>query len=163
MEIQRSRLWSFRWSEGFIDTNLDRAEYALADVGLALDTVILEDTVKIKDSYGAYIPLTWTAYKTVRMNHRESPSSGVPSQIAQKPNGGLILYPTPDAIYELVFDMYLAPTPLVLSSDVPALPTAYQYAIVWKALENYSRDEGNEWKGLYQSSIRNYNAVYSQM
>ena len=48
-------------------------------------------------------------------------------------------------------------------TDLPHLPREYQMAIVWKALADYSRSEGNEFRGLKIEAIAEYRRIHTRM
>jgi len=61
---------------------------------------------------------------------------------------GIILKPTPDAIYSLSFRYYERPEILTTSTQIPKMPQAFHNLIVYKALEKLAVYLNNP--GLYQ-------------
>lgn len=154
VEIQRSREWSFRWAEGFFETVPGQSTYTLAEQNLVSGDEIDLNTVRLALTCGR---LWLRPYAALRY----ADGSGIPSQFAKRPDESLRFHATPDANYLIEFEYFRAPVVLTADTDTPHMQPAYHKAIVWKALENYAREQGNEWRGLYETSIRNYNAIYS--
>lgn len=163
VEIQRARLWKFRWAEGSFVTTIDKSNYTLADLVLAEGVSLINSEFYITGASGIKTKLIPSFYTVIKSKKRVSEEAGLPRYISEKPNGDFELYPKPSGEYTVDYEYYTAPIVLADAADVPAFPSEYHKAITWKALENYAREEGGEWKGLYQTAIRNYNAVYRQL
>lgn len=65
-----------------------------------------------------------------------------PLQITITPNKSLGLGPIADAGYTVVGDYYSVPSEMTADADVPALPTQFHMAIVYRALMSYGLYEG---------------------
>lgn len=163
VEIQRARRWKFRWAEGSFASVIDQNIYTLANLSLTDGVLFKNKEFYLVDGSGTRFHLTPEFYSVIKAKKRVSDTSGQPSYITEKPNGDLEVYPKPDAVYTIEYEYFIAPIELSDALDVPAFPAEYHKAITWKALENYAREEGGEWKGLYQTAIRNYNAIYTQL
>lgn len=160
VEIQRNRLWRSRWAEGTFTTTIGKNKYTLADLGLTSGV-----TIDLKTLYTANStrPLVETAYTGMRGLLRATTTPATPNRVSLAPDDALILHPTPDAAVVFTYEYFVAPVVLTADLDTPNFPAEYHKAIVWKAVENYAREQGKEWSALYQAAIRNFNAIYNQM
>lgn len=59
---------------------------------------------------------------------------GVPQYISLAPSNEIIIFPTPDKAYELVYEYYRNPVDLSLYDDVPTIPREFKHIIVDGAL-----------------------------
>lgn len=57
-------------------------------------------------------------------------SRSTPTHVARTPSRELVLYPTPDKEYELVYEYFRTGYDLESHDDVPSLPEQYRYVIV---------------------------------
>lgn len=173
-EIQRNRYWSFRWAEGSFLITPGQLSYSLTDMGLNPGDEIKKNTLYISKSpapsppdlyLGGYTKLRETHFTSIQKKLRQGYSNPTetPEFIAQFPDGTYRLFPAPITQREITFEYYKAPSFLIDDLDTPNIKPEFHKAIVWKALEQYAREEGKEWNALYQAAIRNYNAIYSKM
>lgn len=65
-----------------------------------------------------------------------------PMVITITPDKSIGLGPTPEDGYTITGDYFSAPTDLVLDADIPAMPTQFHMAIVWRGLMLYGGYEG---------------------
>lgn len=160
IEIQRNRLWRFRWAEDSLATVASQDTYTLTGMVRSADDDIDLDSFTVE---GYVTPLLHASYDWIKHKQRVSPTlEGRPLYVAQRPDDSIVLYPTPDAIYTLNYEYYKAPVELLTDTDSPTLNPKFHKAIVWKAVEQYAREQGKEWSGLYQAAIRNFNSVYGK-
>ncbi len=88
------------------------------------DDTLATNTIKLKVlSYEEYLD------KYVDTEYNSS-STGTPRYIVRAPSRELLVVPTPDKEYELVYEYYTTGFDLDLHSDVPNLPEQYRYVIV---------------------------------
>ena len=88
------------------------------------DDTLATNTIKLKVlSYEEYLD------KHVDTEYNSS-STGTPRYIVRAPSRELLVVPTPDKNYELVYEYYTTGFDLELHSDVPNLPEQYRYVIV---------------------------------
>ena len=161
--IQRSRRWAYRWAEGSFNTVADQSIHTLSDQGRVIgDEVIIGSFWATSPTTGQRYQLQPTDFSAMKVL-RGSASTGAPRRISILPDKTIEFSPTPDGIYALDFEYFATPSLLTADLDVPELQEEFHKAIVWKALEQYAREQGKEWTGLYQAAIRNYNAIFSQM
>jgi hypothetical protein len=160
IEIQRNRLWRFRWAEDSFSTVLDQTDYTLTNLVRSADDDINLNSFTLSS---ATQPLTEVPYPYIKARLRAFPDySGMPKYVAQRPDDTIVVYPPPDGVYTLDYEYFKAPVELTDDTDSPTLNPKFHKVIVWKALEQYAREQGKEWAGLYQAAIRNYNSVYSK-
>lgn len=62
-------------------------------------------------------------------NSDESTRS-TPTHVARTPSNELIIYPTPDKAYEVIYDYYSVGVDMEKADDVPAIPESYNHVIV---------------------------------
>jgi len=88
------------------------------------DDTLATNTIKLKVlSYEEYLD------KHVDTEYNSS-STGTPRYIVRAPSRELLVVPTPDKDYELIYEYYTMGFDLELHSDVPNLPEQYRYVIV---------------------------------
>ena len=88
------------------------------------DDTLATNTIKLKVlSYEEYLD------KHVDTEYNSS-STGTPRYIVRAPSRELLVVPTPDKEYELIYEYYTMGFDLELHSDVPNLPEQYRYVIV---------------------------------
>ena len=88
------------------------------------DDTLATNTIKLKVlSYEEYLD------KHVDTEYNSS-STGTPRYIVRAPSRELLVVPSPDKAYELVYEYYTTGFDLELFSDVPNLPEQYRYVIV---------------------------------
>lgn len=164
VEIQRSRNWNARWAEASFNAAVDTSSYSLTTLGRVSGDDLLLSSFAIQSDSGVYTSLFPRHYSQIRhMINRDAAASQQPRFFAQFPDGSIRVYPLPDAVRAVRYEYYVAPVVLVDDLDTPNLDPKFHKAIVWKALEQYAREQGKEWDGLYQAAIRNFNAIYTEM
>lgn len=157
LEIQRSRSdWSFRWAVGVFATSSAKRIYSLADMGLVAGDKI--DLGQVYMLNGTHLLRNFNWRETIG-----SFMQGVPERVGRRPDGALVFDPIPNDAYNVVIEFAAAPRVLQADTDEPTIDPAFHKAIVWKAIVNYAREQGNEWRGLYQAANREYNAIYGVM
>lgn len=162
VEIQRARKWKFRWAEGSFNTAISQSRYTRDEINYSDSDEFEYGTFWVVEG-ACSARLTKMAYEKLREKQRGANVYGKPVYFAEDQAGNLHFFPTPEKSYVVEFEYYTAPVFLTESGDAPGMPEEFHKAITWKALEQYARDEGGEWQGLYQTAIRNYNAIYSEM
>ena len=127
--------WRWLWTEGQQATTADVADYAPpADLA-----VYSEDTLRIGDESLCYV--TFQHYRRDRERYDEM-TPGRPWSFTILPNRSLRLFPTPDAAYNVDYEYFRAPVPLVENADEPLMPARYHEVIIhrarvyWAAFEN---------------------------
>lgn len=156
LEIQRNRQWSFRWAVDVFPTVAAQRIYTLADIGRVVgDDIVLSEVYLLNGT----LPLDVFNWRDSIGDY----STGTPRRVGRRPDDALVLDPIPDAVQNIVYEYYSAPQVLIADDDEPGMDPSFHKAIVWKALENYAREQGNEWRGLYQASVRSYNSIYTGM
>ncbi len=66
-----------------------------------------------------------------------TPQVGKPIKAIMRPDGLLMLYPSPDTVYPLSIEYQSHPVLLVNNDDKPAIPDGLDKAIVWRAAMSY--------------------------
>jgi hypothetical protein len=88
------------------------------------DDNLATNTIKLKVlSYEEYLD------KHVDTEYNSS-NTGTPRYIVRAPSRELLVVPSPDKAYELIYEYYSTGFDLELFSDVPNLPEQYRYVIV---------------------------------
>jgi hypothetical protein len=85
-------------------------------------------------------------------------ATGKPSCYALS-GSGVVLYPTPDAAYELTWRYYALPSLMTADADVPSIPQDYHEALVFYALQRcYEREDDAEmaayWSQRWELALR---------
>jgi len=164
VEIQRNRNWNFRWAEDSFSTVIGQYQYTLTDTLRVSGDDPLKGSFYYRLPDGRYSRLCLTTYQHSRaVRNAGNVAQGVPNSIAFSPAGDMYLHPTPDAVSSIKYEYHVAPVVLVDDLDFPSMSPEFHKAIVWKAVEQYAREQGKEWRNLYQVAVRNFNAIYSKM
>lgn len=160
-EIQRNRNWSFRWAEGSFTTSVGESTYSLATLSRQLGDNFDLGSFRLQLAEGNTTSLRCIPHKLMRP--LQTATSEYPRTISQYPDGSLRIYPTPSKSSVITYEYFRAPVVLTSDLDTPTLDPQYHKAIVWKAVEQYAREQGKEWNALNQSAIRSYNSIYSTL
>lgn len=125
--------WNHREEELVLSAGYSRYPYPLDAKTINMNTFRIKrdatlgnNTVKLKNmSYEEYLD------KHVDNEYNSASSNrNVPEYIVRTPSRELILVPTPDKAYELVYEYYQLGYDLVLHNDIPTLPESYRNVIV---------------------------------
>jgi hypothetical protein len=88
----------------------------------------------------------------------QPPSSGRPLLYALS-GPGIVLWPTPDAAYDLALRYWRLPATLVADLDEPGIPADYHHALIYYALGRcYASEDDAQmsqfWSGQWQQALR---------
>lgn len=146
--------WKWMWRDYEVDlvpgpgtqplqTIIDTREYALINC----------DKVRVK-TFRSYLTATgvtdrqrmtfvpWTRFR--RRYSVVDEQADRPIQVTRSPNGDLVFYPKPDAIYSIEFECFNRPSQLVANGDVPEMPEEFHMLIVYEALKRFGKAENAE-------------------
>jgi len=90
------------------------------------DATLNVDTIKLK-------PMTYEEYLDKHADIEYNSSTdirGVPRYIIRAPSREILVYPSPDKAYELIYEYYTLGFNLELHSDVPNIPEQHRHVIV---------------------------------
>lgn len=156
LEIQRNRNWKFRWAVDVFPTVAGKRIYTLEDIGrVAGDDIDLKNLTLLNGT----VPLT-------QFNWRDSIgdySTGTPMRVGERPDEALVIDPIPDAVHNIVYEYFTAPQILIADDDEPRMDPSFHKAIVWRAVQAYAREQGNEWRGLHREAKDAYKEIYAAM
>lgn len=76
----------------------------------------------------------WPSFETNYGFGAAAAATGRPGFMSINPQGEVVLYPKPDAVYTIRGNYQKAPQTLAADGDVPEAPEAYHDAIKWRAL-----------------------------
>lgn len=91
-------------------------------------------------------PVRYVDYDDFRRLYLYSTSRlqpGRPLVVTVAPDQSLMFWPTPDADYTIVGEMYRAPAIMTRDTDVPIFAARYHDAIMYRALMSYGEFEGD--------------------
>ena len=158
--------WRFLWMQDSLTLIPNQSRY-LGNVFPADLRVFDTNRFKIED-----VPVDYVIEYAEYDNH-EYPVPGIISRIIIMPDNGLLLDPAPNQAYELSYDYYRSPTPLVVNTDESDIPDQFQAAIIGRAMMFYANYEsagemkiqGQEMyafglRQLEQSQLPNYSNTY---
>ena len=112
--------------EGRYSMPYDSKTVNLNTFRLTRDTALNVDTRKLKIMpYEEYLD----KYADYEYNSSTSIRS-VPTYVSRAPSNELIIFPSPNKAYEVVYEYYATGVDMVLSTDVPVVPEAYRHVIV---------------------------------
>lgn len=150
VQIQRSDRWSFMWYPLTITTEVGVSQYEIPQFDFD-ESSFRNDTTQTR--------MAQVGLESIRYNIAE----GSPRYVALYPNRTVKFAPTPVSIENVGVDSWDEPVVLTDDYDVPAMDPSFHKAIVWIAISNYAREQGNEWSGLYQVANREFAQIYSTM
>lgn len=165
--------WAWRRGEATATTAGSRtlsaaATFGLADFGrwMQPDDTYRPSCYRVTDTVTAERPLFWMEYNAFRLTYElGSHTAAGPQYWATKPDGSMLVGPTPDAPH-IVRAQYIKrhmPLEEQASPDAatPGMPTDFHPLIVWKALMQYGGfDAATE---VWQRAERNYNSMISSL
>lgn len=125
-----------------------RAEYDETTTAQSVDMPLLanvsywdEKTFKLYDpSTNEPYSLELVEYDAIKSEERDD-SESTPYRLIIMPDGTLEAEPTPDDVYRVTGDAYLAPTPLVNDADVSVIPEQFHDIILARAMILYANYE----------------------
>src|SRR5574343_486624 len=79
-------------------------------------------------------PCEWDDFREMFLFGGSRLQTGMPTHIAQKPDGSVILFPIPDNTYTVTGEYFRTPFVLSTDADKPIFPARYHMIIVWRAL-----------------------------
>lgn len=149
--------WRFLWRLGQGNSIANVSEYFPADFGIS-------DMRSIASFYydGAAIGLQdWNWYLDNVLATARTEEQGLPRIVATRPDGKLILWPTPNEAAPVVVNYYRKPVPLVNGTDISVIPEEYHEAIVCSALMKYAHSEEDPY--LFQTKAAEYKQWINQL
>lgn len=156
IDIQRLQLdWLFMWRMKEITLVEDINEYDANSLTLLNMRELLTLDIAGEEVYF----YTWDDFK--REKYHQSTDKGKPTAYTIKPDGLIMLYPTPAIEYTATAEYSLKPQPMVNDVDVSLIPENYHDIILHKALMYYASHEEDQ--SLYQVSESRYEMVLSEM
>lgn len=107
------------------------------------------------------IMLSWRDFKRTYLNGVSRSITGRPQFFAIKPDKSMILYPIPDAEYNISGEYFRKAKSLTENTEEPLYPSEYHMAAVWRALVLYGAyDAANE---KYTHGQNEYNRLIGAM
>ncbi len=85
-------------------------------------------------------PLAVVEYDSIKGQILDT-STDIPSRAIVMPDNNLQFEPIPDAVYTILADYYLKPTPMAANADVSLIPAEYHQAILGRAMILYGNYE----------------------
>lgn len=156
LEIQRKKRWNFRWAVDVFATTAGKRVYTLSEMGRTAGDEIDLDQVYVLNGTEKLDPFDWRA----SIGHYDT---GTPQRVGQRPDEAILLDPIPDEAINIVTEYFRAPQVLIADDNEPYMDPSFHKAIVWKAIQNYAREQGNEWRGLYEAADREFADMYGVM
>jgi len=153
--------WKWMWEDYEVDlqpgpgtqplqTILNTREYQLVDSG-TLDPAVARIRV---DTFRSYLTatgisdrqrMTYVHWRQFRQRYGiVDEAAGRPIQATRAPNGNLVLYPKPDDVYSIEFEVFKTPQILLVNDDIPEMPARYHMLIVYEALKRFGKAENAE-------------------
>lgn len=159
--IQRNRYeaWEFMRSVGSKELEPGKSFYTWSEMGTEVGR-LRGDILELTASGGA--PSGVRIYASTDSVGQHFAHQGRPMGCAMS-SEGVHFVPTPDSAYTAKFRYLKKFQILREDNDIPTLPEEYQMAIVWKAMVDYARFEGNEWRVLRSDAKDSLSEVYQSM
>lgn len=145
VDIQNMHVnWEFLRKDLAFDTIAGVQNYSDTGIGLAdlgewsIDSmrVYLKSAGISNEQY--LLPVSWDEFRESFLFGSTRSQTGMPVNVAAKPDDSLVIYPIPDAIYSINGEYFRAPHELALDTDLPLIPTKFHMVIVWRALMMYA-------------------------
>lgn len=77
-----------------------------------------------------------------------------PTEFSIKPDKSIVFWPTPNDIFTITGEYWKRAQTMTANVDEPLIPSQFQMAIVWKAVQYYAADQGAA--ELYATAEREY-------
>lgn len=124
--------WQFLWVAGSVTTTAGQAAYP--------GTSNLEtwDVRRFQEDDEPLEVVEWPDYVP------DTRDNGRPEFVVIRPDGQMLVVPTPDDAYTIEFSYYRKPKVLVENADTMLIPTQYQRAVIGRALMLYGNFEAAE-------------------
>lgn len=150
LEIQNKYSdWNFRWVEFTDATEADTGAYDLGRLRVGSELYV--------NGVALPPPVDFTYLKSLL----QDAETNVPQMYAEQPDGKILFYPTPDAVYTIAGEHYSDPQTLTSEDDVITLDDKYALAIKWLAMMYYA---GYEESGpQYNRAEKHYRDVMSRL
>lgn len=151
-EIQNKWLdWKFHWAEGQIVVGpLVAGNPIYAPPADA--RILNEDSFYIGETKLDYV--TFEDYRLVKPQYTGM-TPAKPSEFTIRPDGQVIVFPSPDAIYTIDFEYQRGVHALVSGTDAPLIPADYHETIWWRAKMFWAEfEEAGE---QYKTALTNFN------
>lgn len=156
IDIQRLQNdWLFMWRMKSITLTELINEYDATSLTLLnmRDLLSLDIDGDVLDFY------TWDEFK--REKYHQDLGQGKPTVYTIKPDGLIMLYPTPEQAYSATVEYSLKAQSMINDTDVSLIPIEYHDVILHKALMYYSSHEEDQ--SLYQISEARYEMALSEL
>jgi hypothetical protein len=132
-EIQQLDEWLFRWAQGTGALKVGVSVYTGVDLGLPELGLIYRDEV-YRDANLARV--SWVEWPRIS---RAPAASDTPTCISRRPDGKIVVWPTPTIANPIRMDYQRKPHVLVENTDTPLWSDdSQQMAIVWSAVMKYA-------------------------
>tara|TARA_R110000744_G_scaffold104966_3_gene200841 strand:+ start:2951 stop:3607 length:657 start_codon:yes stop_codon:yes gene_type:complete len=89
------------------------------------------------------------------------PLTGRPKYFTIRPDGAVLLYPTPDKVYTFTANYYKQAKKMVANTEVPSLPSQYHPLILYKALAHCTAN--TEDFNTYQYAERQVDLIMNKL
>ena len=106
-----------------------------------------------------YLP--WDEFQEVYVFGTNRSQSQRPSVVSVKPDNSLILWPIPDAVYNINGERYKAAPTLDEDADEPEFPERFHMIVVWKAVIDYAGWTAADEK--YAHAMNRYTAMLRKL
>jgi len=150
--------WAWQRTQFTFNTIAATGVYTVTDLSLddligslVPDSFFLDDNSAPDDRILTYHRYEdWTRAHGYKELNSPSVDDNLPLHVVWRPDtnlagdGQLYLYPTPDAIYPVVFTYFQAPQDMGIKTYVPPLPARFHAMIAWKAIALYAFDQGDQ-------------------
>lgn len=168
VEIQEDQTnWEWMRATKSFATIANQAEYAYAS-----SPILLTSFSKWRDgSFRIYSTDVGDEHQLIQMRYdyfreiyrigNNTTTYGYPSIISVSPTKSLFLALPPDGIYTVTGEYYTAPTVLAADADIPAMPTRFHLAIVYKAMMYLGGYEVAA--EIYQRGEKGYKEMYGRL
>ena len=173
LQLKRSNWYWMRGTFVF-NTTVGKADYTAIEAGIfeLVDSVQIsnfaqwdQETIRLwkttdSETNAMFIP--YIAYQDYLMS-RMTPADNAnrPSSFTVMPNLSLQLAPKPDQIYTVKGDYFKIPHVLKTTLEVPALPSQFHMAIVYRAMMMYARFEAAG--EIYADAEMNYKRLVNRI
>lgn len=147
--------WSFLWRTADATLVVDQQTYSISDLGL------FDMDKLLSFQYGTQLlkPISWQQFRLHGYNI--DGKKGRPQGYTFRPDGLMMIYPTPDQAYTCSAEYARTVEPMLLDADEPLIPSKYHDVIVQKALMYYSSHE--EDNSLFQVANQRYEEYLTRL
>lgn len=152
--------WKFLWKSGGFSQAVTNGDY---DYNVPSDLGVWDrNSFCLNKTSPSFQPLTFKPYEEYSQKYgRGTVATGTPSLIFERPDGVLILYPTPNASFTLTADYWKQATKMSANANTSGIPTQFDRVIMARATMLYAKEY--ESSQIYKEALDEYKDILDKL